>query len=112
MDHSTLSRRRFLCNVAVVAVPVTAISLRQTASAQELAHVTLDDPTAKALLYVHDASQVDTSNPMAARYAAGQTCENCIQIQGDAGSEWRPCALFPGKAVASAGWCSVWALKP
>jgi hypothetical protein len=111
MDQSKLSRRKFLSNVAV-AVPVTAITLRQTAEAQDLPHVTADDPTAQALLYVEDASNVDTSNPLAARYEAGQNCANCVQIQGEDGAEWRPCNLFPGKSVHAAGWCSAWAAKP
>jgi len=111
MDNSKLSRRRFLRTVAV-AVPVTAITLRQTAEAQDLPHVELDDPTAKALLYVNDAATVDTSNPLAARYQAGQTCANCVQIQGEDGADWRPCNLFPGKAVSAHGWCTAWAMKP
>ena len=111
MDHKKLSRRRFISNVAV-AVPVTAITLRQAAHAQDLPHVTADDPTAQALLYVHDAANVDTSNPLAARYEAGQTCANCVQIQGEEGAEWRPCALFPGKSVAAGGWCTAWVAKP
>jgi hypothetical protein len=111
MDHPKLSRRRFLSNVAV-AVPVTAISLQQTAQAQDLPPVALDDPTALALYYKHDVADIDTSNPQAARYMPGQTCANCVQIQGNEGDEWRPCPLFPGKSVNAAGWCSVWAAKP
>jgi len=111
MNQSRLSRRRFLGSVAV-AVPVSAITLRQTAQAQDLPQLELDDAMAQALVYVHDAANVDTSNPLAARYMPGQTCANCVQIQGDDGAEWRPCALFPGKAVNAAGWCSVWAAKP
>jgi len=111
MERTRLSRRVFLRNAAV-AFPIGAIVLERTASAQDLPHVELDDPTAKALLYVHDAKNVDTSNPLAARYEEGQHCANCVQIQGEDGAEWRPCALFPGKLVAAAGWCSVWAKKP
>ncbi len=112
MDHAKLSRRRFLSNVAVAVVPVTAITFRRDARAQDMPHVELDDPTAQALLYVHDAANVDTSNPAAARYMPGQTCSNCVQIQGEEGAEWRPCPLFPGKLVHADGWCSVWAQKP
>ena len=111
MERTRLTRRVFLRNAAV-AFPVGAIVLEGTASAQDLPHVELDDPTAKALLYVHDAKNVDKSNPLAARYEEGQDCANCVQLQGEAGAEWRPCALFPGKLVAAAGWCSVWAKKP
>jgi len=111
MDQRNLTRRRFIRNAAV-AFPVGIIALEQTALAQELPHVSLDDPTAKALLYTNDATTVDTSNPLAARYQAGQTCHNCVQLQGDDGPEWRPCALFPGKSVNVGGWCSAWAMKP
>jgi High potential iron-sulfur protein len=110
MDPSKLSRRRFISQVAV-GVPVTAITLRQTARAQELPPVTGDDPTAKALLYVEDATTVDTSNPLAARYQAGQDCANCLQSPGASGSRLA-CNLFPGKSVAPGGWCTAWAMKP
>lgn len=111
MESKSLTRRRFLRNAAV-AFPVGAIVLESPASAQDLPHVELDDPTAMALAYVHDPATIDTSNPATARYEAGQTCANCIQLQGEDGAEWRPCNLFPGKLVAAAGWCSVWAAKP
>lgn len=111
MNESRVSRRKFVSGV-VIAVPVTAISLRQTASAQDLPPVELTDPTAQALAYVHDVADIDSSNPGSARYAPGQTCGNCVQIQGEEGPEWRPCALFPGKSVNVGGWCTVWAAKP
>jgi hypothetical protein len=63
------------------------------------------DPVAKALSYVHDAAKVDTSAQP--RFAAGQNCGNCAQFQkqdGDAG--WGGCAIFPGKLVATGGWCA------
>jgi hypothetical protein len=31
-----------------------------------------------------------------------------LQLQGAAGSDYRPCAIFKGKLVAVAGWCSAW----
>jgi hypothetical protein len=109
-----LSRRRFLANVAV-AVPASAV-LGQLANAQAPAAAALpkleeSDPSAKALLYVHDASKVDTKNPLASRFEAGQKCSNCSQIQGKDGEPWRPCGIFPGKLVNANGWCSVWAKK-
>ena len=105
------TRRRFLRNTAV-AFPVGLIVLEQPASAQDLPHLTEDDPMAQALRYVHDAADVDTSHPLAARFQPGQNCANCVQIQGESGAEWRPCALFPGKLVAAAGWCSAWVENP
>lgn len=112
MDSGTFTRRRFLRNAAV-AFPVGVVVLEGTATAQEVPHVALDDPTAKALAYVEDVKNIDkTAIPGHARYEEGQTCTNCLQLQGEAGAAWRPCNLFPGKLVAAAGWCSVWAKKP
>lgn len=111
MDRSTFTRRRFLRNAAV-AFPVGVVVVEGTALAQDMPRVELDDPTAQALFYVHDVADLDTSDPRAARYEEGQTCANCVQITGDASEEWRPCNLFPGKLVAAAGWCSVWAPLP
>jgi hypothetical protein len=109
VSSNHLTRRGFLQS-AIVAVPAGAV-LGKAAFAQQPAKLDPNDPAAKALLYVEDATKVDTKNPMAARYAAGQDCANCLQIQGKDGDAWRPCAIFPGKLVAAAGWCSVWAKK-
>ena len=99
-----------------LAVPAGAALLDaavNTASAQAAAlpKLELTDPSAKALLYVDDASQVDRKNALAARFTPDQNCANCSQIQGKDGDAFRPCAIFPGKLVASKGWCSVWAKK-
>ncbi len=68
------------------------------ANAQE--QLSEDDATAKALKYVHKST------------TEGSSCSNCMYIQGEAGQEWRPCAIFPGKLVNSKGWCSAWVKKP
>jgi len=111
MQRDGFTRRRFLRNAALT-FPVGTILLEQAASAQGLPHLQEDDPTAKALGYVHDAKDIDTSSPTAARYEEGQHCGNCMQLQGEEGEEWRPCLIFPGKLVATTGWCSVWVEKP
>jgi hypothetical protein len=107
MTDSTMTRRTFV-GAAVAAVPVAAILASREAGAQAASLPKLDpnDPVAKALMYVHDATQSKAPN-----YKAGQICANCIQIQGDKG-DWRGCTAFPGKLVAAKGWCSAWALKP
>ncbi len=109
MADKNFSRRTFIRTLAV-AIPAGTVALQTQAA--DLPRLDPDDPVAKALLYVHDAADVDTSNPLAARFEVGQTCENCAQIQGNDGDEWRPCGIFPGKAVATQGWCSVWVAKP
>ena len=106
MRDNHLTRRRFLRNIAVMA-PAGSILMIDPATGQELPRLALDDPLAVGLQYVEDAGQSKAQN-----YQPGQTCANCLQIQGNEGDAWRPCAIVPGKSVASAGWCSVWVAKP
>lgn len=77
--------------------------------AQDLPHVELDDPVAVALKYTHDATTADRPDKQGVP-GAEQDCTNCQFIQSDSG-DWRPCMLFPGKAVAAKGWCSNWTKK-
>lgn len=81
----------------------------QEARAQDLPQLEEGDPMAQAMKYVHDASTVDPASR--ANPAADQTCANCALVQGEDGTEWRPCQIFPGKLVNDAGWCTVWAPK-
>ena len=48
----------------------------QRLSAQE--RLSEEDQMAKILLYVHDAKEVDISNPAASRYQSSQDCSNCL----------------------------------
>lgn len=105
-----LSRRRFIANVAV-AVPASAVFADLASAQAALPKLDLNDPSAKALLYIEDHTKVDKANPLAARYTPDQKCSNCSQIQGKDGEAYRPCGIFPGKLVSSNGWCSVWAKK-
>ena len=111
MNQKQLTRRQLLQSLAVT-IPASSLVLGQSAYAEDLPKLDEANPTAKALLYVHEAADVDKSNPMSARFEAGQTCDNCVQIQGADGDEWRGCGIFPGKLVKGSGWCSVWAPKP
>jgi hypothetical protein len=105
---SKIARRKFIQLSAVAAAGYLASPSRE-AVAQDLPHLTEDDAMAGAMKYTHDASTVDAgsrTNP-----AAEQNCANCALVQGNDGDEWRPCQIFPGKAVSAKGWCSVWAPK-
>lgn len=97
------SRRQLLKKVALgtVLIPIAV----RTASAADLPLVSTDDPTAKALKYVEDASKATAAKP-------GSKCVNCALYQGAAGTAQAACLLFPGKAVKAAGWCSSWTPKP
>ena len=100
----------------LAAVPVMNLVGMAAAQAQELPHVdAATDPTAQALKY-HEDGNSDAA--MADKKAAArpgkppeeQHCNNCQFVLADAG-EWRPCSLFPGKAVHETGWCASWTLK-
>jgi hypothetical protein len=98
-------RRHFLGLAGTAAGAIAlASALPRSARADDLPHLTLDDPTAKALNYTEDASKA------AGTHQAGQTCANCNFYQGGTAA-FGPCQLFPGKAVNLKGWCSGYAKK-
>lgn len=104
-------RRTFLRMTAtgLLALPVASLLKPGNAAAQDLPKLELDNPQAKALGYVHDASEVDASKY--ARYQEGQLCSNCALFQAQGDEEWAGCSIFPGKLVAANGWCSAYAPK-
>lgn len=90
-------------------LPFAALIKIPMAFAEDLPHVTDDDPMAKALKYVADATTVERPDK-AGTPGDQQTCANCQFLVGDDG-EWRACQLFPGKSVHINGWCINWTLK-
>lgn len=107
-DHSTTAnpgRRRFFAAAGTgLGAAVVASALPRFAFADDLPHLTLDDPTAKALNYMEDAGKAP------APHQAGQNCANCNFFQGGSAA-FGPCQLFPGKSVNAKGWCSGYAKK-
>jgi hypothetical protein len=99
------SRRNILKGLALGAAGA-AIGAR---GATETAKVDVHDAQAVALGYVENASQVDAKKYP--QYVAGSNCDNCLQLQGKPGNNYRPCTLFSGKLVAVSGWCSGWAAE-
>lgn len=104
MSNSLSSRRSLVKTLAAGAV-VAALPLRPARSA-DTPHLDVHDPSAVALGYVENAAEIDPKK--FPRYVAGSTCDNCLQLQGKPGNNYRPCNLFPGKLVAVGGWCSGW----
>ena len=101
-------RRRLLLGTAtaLATLPLLSLVYDARAAAEALPHLAEDDPMAKALKYPTAA----TTAPRAEKsgVAAGeQFCHNCRFIQADSG-DWRPCQIFPGKAVNANGWCTSW----
>lgn len=94
--------------MGVAAVPVTALLGRAEAAS---AKVDPNEPQAKSLGYVEDATKVDAkANP---NYKPGQTCANCLQVP--AGKEKGadvPCNIFAGRMVSAKGWCKVYVKRP
>jgi hypothetical protein len=105
MDVVDEGRRRLLKNVALgmALVPVAIVPLT-AANAADAPLVTADDPMAKALKYVSDASKAAEAKP-------GSTCANCKLYQGASGAAQGGCQLFPGKSVKATGWCISWTAK-
>jgi len=98
------SRRKFLFQAAVAAAALPiAMRLIPDARAAGLTKLPLDNPQAKALGYVDDASTSKLPS-----YKPGSTCSNCQFFTAATGA----CALFAGFSVSSKGWCSAWAKKP
>jgi hypothetical protein len=64
------------------------------------------DPAAVSLGYVENAAEVDARK--FPEYSPGSICENCLQLRGIAGDNYRPCSVFPGKLVSVSGWCKGW----
>ncbi|MEJ2325998.1 MAG: high-potential iron-sulfur protein [Chromatiaceae bacterium] len=93
----------------LAAVPLVNLVGMAAAEAADLPHVDpATDATAIALKYHPDATKADRA--AAARPGLPpdqQFCHNCQFVQADSGA-WRPCQLFPGKAVNENGWCTSW----
>jgi hypothetical protein len=110
-ESSSLTRRDALKGFVLLCGAAAVVAPNRPASAAELAlpHLSLDDPTAKALAYTENAKTVDPKTHPT--YAPGQTCNTCLQLQGKAGDAYRPCNIFAGKLVNANGWCQVWVKK-
>jgi len=96
----------------LAAVPLMNLVGMAVAQAEDMPHVTADDPTAMALKYSENAAEADRAG--AARPGLPpeeQVCGNCQFSIGGEG-DWLPCQLFPGKAVSAGGWCTSWTPRP
>jgi hypothetical protein len=105
-----ISRRSLVKGGLIAGALLPTLSLTSgNASAAALPPLDPNDPTAKALGFVNDASKVDTKTyPM---FKAGQKCGTCAQFQGKPGDATAACTIFAGKSVPQGGWCQVWAQK-
>ena len=101
-----VTRREVVKNLSLAAGLSAAALLSRQARSAAPARLDVKDPAAIAVGYVENAGQVDIKKYPA--YVKGSNCENCLQLQGSAGDNYRPCGLFPGKLVSVSGWCTAW----
>lgn len=105
MKIKNIDRRTF---VKVTASSLAAIPLLVSAQA-ETNRLAEDDPTAIALAYKENSSEVNGEKY--ANHDAKQLCSGC-SLYVDGADGWGACAIFAGKQVAADGWCTAYAAKP
>ena len=105
-----MSRRDLMKGaLAGALVPVLGL-IGKGARAADLTPLDPNDPAAKALGFVTDASKVDASaNPT---FKAGQHCASCAQFQGKPTDATAACTIFAGHSVPAGGWCKAWVQRP
>jgi hypothetical protein len=106
MTNSKIHPRRQFLKLAGTAAGfgTMAVAFPLWALADDLPHLPESDPTAVALGYKEDATKVDVAKYPT--FKAGQVCSNCKFFTGTDKTPWAGCQLFPGKEVATKGWCS------
>jgi High potential iron-sulfur protein len=106
----TLFRRR-LVNAALAVFTVTpALGLFSSETkADALTPLNTNEPSAKALNFVPDASKIDArANPV---YKGGEHCASCAHYRGKPGDPVAGCEIFPSHSVPAGGWCMVWGAR-
>jgi hypothetical protein len=105
-----ISRRELMKSglLAGALTPVMALVGHEVRAA-ELTPLDPNDPLAKSLSFMTDASKVNaTANPT---FKAGQRCATCAQFQGKPSDATAACTIFAGHTVPAGGWCKVWAQR-
>ena len=103
-------RRIMIASLAAIAsARYSPTMFIEQARAATLLRLAEDDPAAKGLEYHIDAAEAPRVDK-AGTPAEEQFCHNCSFIQADDGV-WRPCQIFPSRAVSANGWCSAWSIK-
>lgn len=109
--QNTFSRRAIVKGGLIAGALMPALGLiGNTAGAAALPPLDPNDPTAKALGFVPDATKVNAAaNPT---YKPTQKCSTCAQFLGKPGDASGGCNIFAGHSVPAGGWCKTWAQKP
>lgn len=101
-----IDRRTFVIHCSIGAAGLVTAGLTQAQSAMLLE----SNSQAKTLGYREDSSKViSASYP---KHAAGQKCAGCQMFRASpAAPAAGACAIFPGKLVATEGWCDAFVQK-
>jgi hypothetical protein len=104
---SNINRRKFLQSTAAAGA---GLVIARFSHAQEV--ISEDNPTAVALGYKADHTEVDTAKYTRKAGPGGdnQQCTTCA-LYGKVDDEYGNCPLFAGKLVHANGWCSGYAPK-
>ena len=108
MQHK-ISRRAMVKRSLLAGTLMPAFGLIGNAEAAGMTPLDPNDPQAKALGFVTDASKVSAAAEPT--FKPSQKCGTCAQFQGKAGDATSGCNIFVGHTVPSGGWCKVWAQK-
>ncbi|MCB0272077.1 MAG: high-potential iron-sulfur protein [Bdellovibrionales bacterium] len=123
-----MNRREFL-QKTFIALPIVAIAActndkkhpeveekpKEPDTSSSVTFVSEDDPMAKNLAYVADASSASSEMRVEKSGVKGmdQYCHNCMFYIAEDGKSYGPCQLLPKKGMVHAdGWCKSWAPKP
>lgn len=110
------SRRGFFKSIFTAVATLGLIPLLNKtgfeALAEDLPMLDVKDPVASSLGYIADGAKVDVKKWTKKAGPAGksQSCENCMFF-GSVDKKKGTCQIFPGRAVATKGWCNSWSKK-
>jgi len=109
--QKTITRRAIVQGGLIAGALVPALGLMGNyAGAAALTPLDANDPTAKALGFVSDATKVNAAaNPT---FKPGQMCSNCAQYLGKPGDASGGCNIYAGHSVPAGAWCKGYAPKP
>jgi len=107
MMSQTVSRREVMKGALLVGAVLPALGLNgKNAAAADLPLIDANDPTAKALDFVTDATKLNASTEPA--FKPGRHCGVCAQFRGNQADAVGVCNIFAGHVVPAGGWCMAW----